>query len=96
MDQGFPAHAFGVRNFDAMAARAGAATVLTLDVSTAVSDTSLPSLIASRVGKGRATKFEIGNEVYDPRQGPCFRIQCSTYLVRLAGTTANAAERHRQ
>eukprot|EP01043_Picozoa_sp_COSAG02_P057252 COSAG02_NODE_6917_length_3288_cov_87.007972_2_plen_764_part_01 len=59
----------GVERFDAMVHRAGAKNILSLDV-TSEHDTTIPSMVVSQIGVNRAFRFEIGNEVYDPRQGP--------------------------
>jgi hypothetical protein len=59
----------GVERFDAMLQRAGARNMLSLDV-TSEHDTTVPSLVVGQIGIDRANRFEIGNEVYDPRQGP--------------------------
>ena len=68
---GFQPHAFGAERFDAMLLRSGgAANVFTLDVSTAGPDPAVPSAVIKKLGLARASRFEIGNEVYDPRQGP--------------------------
>jgi hypothetical protein len=67
---GFPAGAFGAQRFDQMLQRVGAQNILTLDVSTAGPDPSIPALVVSKLGLERASRFECGNEVYDPRQGP--------------------------
>ena len=64
---------FGIAAFDAMARDAGAETIISLDVSAGGgADPAVPSLIAARIGGARAArlKLEIGNEVYNPRQGP--------------------------
>ena len=53
-----------------MLQRAGADNILALDVSTAGPDPTIPALVVSKLGLARASRFEIGNEVYDPRQGP--------------------------
>eukprot|EP01050_Picozoa_sp_SAG11_P029661 SAG11_NODE_8442_length_1015_cov_1.399563_1_plen_121_part_00 len=66
----FPRGALGVRRFDAMVQRAGAKNILTLDVSTTKPDASIPALVVGQIGLERASRFEIGNEVYDPAQGP--------------------------
>lgn len=66
----FPPAALGVARFDAMAQRAGAKNILALDVSTAGPDPSIPALVVKEIGLERASRFEIGNEVYDPTQGP--------------------------
>lgn len=62
---GFPPRVFGVERFDAMLVRSGgAANILTLDVSTVrPPDTSIPERVAKQIGRDRATRFEIGNEV---------------------------------
>lgn len=67
-----PPGVFGVARADAMARAVGAELVLTLDVSTAGPDPSIPALVAAQlpVDRVRGTRFELGNEVYDPRQGP--------------------------
>lgn len=71
----FPPHAFGFAKFDKMLVQASphgntASNILTLDVSTAGPDASVPAMVVEALGLSRANKFEIGNEVYDPRQGP--------------------------
>lgn len=68
--QAFPPGAFGVKRFDEMLQRAGARNILSLDVSTAGPDASIPRKVVQQLGRERANRFEIGNEVYDPRQGP--------------------------
>ncbi len=70
MLQAFPARAFGVEAFDAATRAVGANNLFTLDVSGRPLDLSVPTAVVSKLGPGRATRFEIGNEVYDPRQGP--------------------------
>ena len=69
---GFPPGVFGVRHFDEMLRRSGgAANILMLDVCTAGPDPSVPARVIRQLGGlVRAPRFEIGNEVYDPRQGP--------------------------
>ena len=66
----FPPGSLGVDRFDAMVARANASNILTLDVSTTPPDPSVPATVVATLGPQRASRFEIGNEVYDPRQGP--------------------------
>ena len=46
-----------------MAARAGCTNILSLDVSTAGPDPAIPAIVQAQLTPGRATRFEIGNEV---------------------------------
>ena len=74
----FPPHSFGAAAFDAVlksGLTTNPKTMLTLDVSTVGPagggvDTTVPAKVVAALGTERATRFEIGNEVYDPRQGP--------------------------
>jgi hypothetical protein len=66
----FPPYSFGAAEFDAMAQSVGASATFTLDVSTAPADPAIPDRIITALGVERAGWWEIGNEVYDPRQGP--------------------------
>lgn len=72
MRAGFAPHAFGVQAFDSMVRAAGAEAVFTLDVSSpgTSGDVGIPQLVAERLDRPGGLRFEIGNEVYDPRQGP--------------------------
>lgn len=56
----FPAGAFGVQRFDEMLQRVGASNILSLDVSTAGPDLSIPGKVVQKLGLARASRFEIG------------------------------------
>jgi hypothetical protein len=77
MAAAFPPHAFGVAQFAELVGTVGNSALIlwTLDVSApgTAADVGVPALIAQRLGQpgnGSGLLFEIGNEVYDPRQGP--------------------------
>eukprot|EP00937_MAST-01D_sp_MAST-1D-sp2_P003561 g3561.t1 len=65
--------AFGVEQMDKLARSVGAELTLTLCVSAGgPPDSSVPGLVASKLPAERVAgaRFELGNEQYDPRQGP--------------------------
>lgn len=69
----FPPNALGTARFDAMTKRAGAKILFTLGATSRWSrdhDATVPALVVSEIGLDRASRWEIGNEVYDPRAGP--------------------------
>jgi hypothetical protein len=90
----FPEHSFDVVHFNQIVG--SSEVVLTLDVSTsspAGPDPSIPALVARQLSPYRAPsslRFEIGNEVYDPRQGPKPGgfLQAQDYLAATAETIA--------
>eukprot|EP00039_Didymoeca_costata_P033086 m.40651 g.40651 ORF g.40651 m.40651 type:complete len:560 (+) comp9691_c0_seq1:267-1946(+) len=65
-EEAFP---FNFTQFNAMTEAVGAGNLFTLDIST-TTDISVPSMVVQALGLKRASRFEVGNEVYDPRQGP--------------------------
>lgn len=68
---GFPPRVFGLDRFDAMLERSGGAeSVILLGLNYGVPERDVPGRIVQQLGHGRASKFEIGNEVYDPAEGP--------------------------
>ena len=67
-----PPGAFGVAQADELARAAGSELTLTLDVSTTAPDPAIAAMVAARLPGGSldGRRVELGNEVYDPRQGP--------------------------